>query len=120
MTEVMVATFDRDALGWTGLGEILVQRGRERWMQIKDLRSAVTALVELLLHCHGEAGFDVLERNAVLRPLGSGKRGLDLRKLELEHIGEDGVRRRSGAIQALGLGVSGDQCDLRGRPAGIS
>ncbi len=88
-------------------------------MQVEDVLAAIAALVELLLHRQGEAGLDLLERDAVLRALGPGERGLDLRQLELEHVGEDGVRGRLGAVHALRLGVGGDQRDLRCRPAGI-
>ena len=72
-------------------------------MEIEGVLAAVAAFVELLLHRHGEAGLDVLERDAVLRALGSGERRLDLRQFELEHVGEDRIRRRLGAVHALRL-----------------
>src|SRR5258707_607137 len=49
VAEVVVAAFDRNALRRAGLGEILVERGGERGMEVEDLLAAVAALVELLL-----------------------------------------------------------------------
>ena len=120
VAEIVVAALDRvTAPARAGLGEVLVERRRrDRRMQREHvLAAAVGALVELLLHRHREARLDVLERDAVLRPLRAGERRLDLRQLELEHVGEDRIGRRLGAVHALRLGIGGDQRD-RARPGG--
>ena len=88
-------------------------------MQIEGVLAAVAALVELFLHRHRESGLHVPERDAVLRTLGPGERGLDLRQFELEDVGEDRVGRRLGAVEALRLAIGGDQRNLRGGPGGI-
>src|SRR5262245_63517482 len=119
MAKIVLAALDRYPLRRAGLGEVLVERGSERGMEIEDVLAPVATFVELLLHRHGEAGLDVLERDAVLRTLGSRERRLNLRQFKLEHVGEDGVRRRLGAVHALSLAVSGEQGEMRGRPAGI-
>ncbi len=84
------------------------------------LAAAVGALVEFLLHRHGEARLHVLERDAILRALRTGKRRLDLRQLELEDVGEDRIGRRLGAVQALRLGIGGDQRNPLGGTAGVA
>ncbi len=123
VAEIVVAAFDRvTAAARAGLGEILVERRRgDRRMQREHvLAAAVGALVELLLHRHGEARLHVLERDAILRALRSRERRLDLRQLELEHVGEDRIGRRLGAVHALRLGIGGDQRDALGRAAGVA
>ncbi len=60
-------------------------------MQVKDLFFTVAVFAELLLHCRGETRFYVLEGDAVLRPFWARKRRLDLLKLELEHVRENGI-----------------------------
>src|SRR5262249_56162815 len=77
VAEIVLAALDRYPLRRAGLGEVLVERGSERGMEIEDVLAPVAAFVELLLHRHGEAGLDVLERDAVLRTLGSCERRLD-------------------------------------------
>ena len=65
----------------------------------------------------GEAGLDLGERHAVLRPLRPGQRRLDGGEIELQHVGED--RLRAGlAPQALRLAVGLDQRHALGRAAG--
>ena len=88
-------------------------------MEVEDVLAPVAAFVEFFLHRHGEAGLDVLERDSVLRTLGSCQRRFDLRQFELEHVGEDRIRRRLGAVHALRLAVGGHQVEVRGRAAGI-
>src|SRR5262249_23133415 len=78
MAEIVLAALDRYPLRRAGLGEVLVERGSERGMEIEDVLAPVATFVELLLHRHGEAGLDVLERDAVLRTLGSCERRFDL------------------------------------------
>src|SRR5262249_60838428 len=73
VAEVVRAAFNRDSLRRAGLGEILVERGRERRMEMEDVLTPVAAFVELFLHRHGEAGLDVLERVAALVTLGPGR-----------------------------------------------
>src|SRR5947209_614425 len=88
-------------------------------MEIKNIGTAVAPLVEFLFHRGGELGSHILERDAVLWTLGPGKRRLDLRQFELEHVGKDRVRRRLGAEYALRLGIGGNECNLRSRPSGV-
>ncbi len=78
------------------------------------------ALAELLVERSGEAVLGVLEGDAVLRALGAGQRWLDLRQLELEHVGEDRIGRRLGAVEALCLGIGGDQRDAVGAAPGVA
>ena len=61
MAEIVLAAFDRHALGRAGLGEILVERGGERGVEIENLLAAVAALVELLHHRLRKAGLHLLE-----------------------------------------------------------
>ena len=58
-----------------------------------------------------EAGPDVLERDAALGPLRPGHRRDDCAEVELERVGEDGVRRVLLAVEALRLRIGLDQLD---------
>ena len=51
--------------------------------------------------------------SAALRTFRSGERGHDGRKIEIERLGENRIGRRSGAEEALGLGIFLDQRDAR-------
>ena len=90
MAEIVVLAVDRDAL-----------------LQL-------VGLVEFLVHRVGEAGLDVLQRDAVLRALGAGERRLDRGEIELEHVGEHRIGRGLDAEHALRLGVGRDQRDHLG------
>ena len=77
-------------------------------------------LVEFLVHRPGKPVLDLLERDAVLRPLRPGERRLDRRQFELEHVGKYRVWRVLGAIHALRLGIGDDQRDKIRRAAGVA
>ena len=120
MTEVVRPAADRHALVRARLAKVLVERRGQRRMQVENRLAAVGRFGELLFHRQRKAVLDLLERNAVLRPLGPGKRGLDLRELELEHVGEHRVGRGLGAVHALRLGIGLNQRDALGRAAGVA
>src|ERR1700704_889866 len=80
----------------------------------------LAALAELLVQRSGEAVLEILEGDAVLRTLGPSERGLDLRQLELEDVGEDRVRRGLGAEQTLRLGIGRHQGDAIRGAAGVA
>ena len=60
-------------------------------------------------HGFRKRAFDLPQRHAILRPLGSGQRRLDLAKIELERVGKYRIRRLVGAEKPLHLGVGFDQ-----------
>ena len=68
-------------------------------------------LLEFFVHRADEAGFRLGQQHAVLRALGTGKRGRDFAEVELQGVGEDGIGRQSGAEQALRLGIGFDERD---------
>ena len=76
--------------------------------------------VEFLVHRAGKSALDILQGDAVLRALGTGKRGLDGGEIELEHVGEHRVRRGLGVVHALRLGIGRNQRDHLGRAAGVA
>ena len=80
----------------------------------------LAGLVEFLVHGLREAELDLLERDAVLRALRPGHRRLDGGEFELEHVGEDRVRRGLGMEHALRLGVGEDERDAVRRARGVA
>src|SRR5262249_8270005 len=71
MAEIVLAALDRYPLRRAGLGEVLVERGSERGMEIEDVLAPGATLLDLLAQRNGEACLAVLEGRAVLRTLGS-------------------------------------------------
>src|SRR5438552_13863510 len=96
MTEIMLATFYRVTTPGARFGKLLVQRSRQRRMQIERAFADFTTLVEVLVHRGHETGSHILKSDTILRPLRSGERRLDAREIELEHVGENRVGRALG------------------------
>ena len=83
-----------------------------------DAAGELGALLVVGLHRGGEAGLHGREIDAPFRTLRAGHRGLHRREIELERVGEDGVRGLAGGEQPLRLAIGLDEGDAVGLAAG--
>src|SRR5262245_28668489 len=73
----------------------------------------LTGLLVLAFESSGEAGTDILERNAPLGPLRPSHRRNHVSEIERQRVGEYRFRRAGCAEEPLSLGVGLDKCQMR-------
>ena len=82
----------------------------------RHAQRCLVALAVFLVEGLGEGGSGAGKRHAILRTLRSRDRRLDIAEVEMERLGEDGVRRIAVAIEPLRLRIGFDQRDAFARP----
>ena len=91
--EIMISALDRNTAGCAGLCKILVERGRKRWVQVGNISfSPSPSLPNSFSIAVAKPDFTSLRATRSCWPFWARKRRLDLLKLELEHVRENGIR----------------------------